>query len=144
MAGSLGRPPVDLAADVTADDRSYPRAIRPICPVPRGQRESYAAGAPTVKSAGFGVDHIVTRAWRVATCQSDTVLRAFRPLAEDALLSMLFPLWQLVIAVVVLIVMTIAVWRLARRGRSRMTTAVVVTAVVVVGINALAVLLSDL
>jgi peptidoglycan/LPS O-acetylase OafA/YrhL len=87
------------------------------------------------------VDHIVTRAWRGAACQSGTVLRSPRPLAEDALLSMLVPLWQLVIAVVLLIVMAVAVWRLARRGRSRMTTAVVIAAIAVIGVNALALLL---
>ena len=49
-------------------------------------------------------------------------------LAEDALLGLLLPFWQLVIGAVVLAVLLLSVRRLARRGPSRMTTALLITA----------------
>ncbi|WP_203719013.1 hypothetical protein [Asanoa siamensis] len=54
--------------------------------------------------------------------------------AEDALLGMLFPFWQLVIGLCVLLALGAAAYRLAARGPSRMTTALVVTGGAVVGI----------
>ncbi|GIF53846.1 hypothetical protein DFJ67_2576 [Asanoa ferruginea] len=58
-----------------------------------------------------------------------------RPLlAEDALLGMLFPFWQLVIGLLVVLALGAAAYRLAVRGPSRMTTALLVTGGAVVGI----------
>ncbi|GAB3943630.1 hypothetical protein [Micromonospora vulcania] len=61
--------------------------------------------------------------------------------AEEALLGLLLPIWQLVIGAFVLLVLVLSVGRLARRGRSRMTTALLVTAAVIVGFTAVGVLL---
>ena len=55
-------------------------------------------------------------------------------LADDALLGMLFPFWQLVIGLCVLLAVGAAAYRLASRGPSRMTTALLVTGTAVVGI----------
>jgi hypothetical protein len=55
-------------------------------------------------------------------------------LAEDALLGMLLPFWQLVIGVCVVLAVGAAAYRLAARGPSRMTTALLVTGGAVVGI----------
>jgi hypothetical protein len=62
-------------------------------------------------------------------------------LAEEALLGLLLPFWQLVIGVVVLAVFLVSIGRLARRGRSRMTTALLVTAAAIAGLTMLSVLL---
>ncbi|MEU0551002.1 hypothetical protein [Micromonospora sp. NPDC005979] len=61
--------------------------------------------------------------------------------AEEALLGILLPFWQLVIGAVVLVVLFFSVGRLARRGRSRMTTALLVTAAVIAGLATIGVLL---
>lgn len=60
--------------------------------------------------------------------------------AEDALLGLLLPFWQLVIGAVVLAVLLLSVRRLARRGPSRMTTALLITAAAIAGIAALGLL----
>ncbi|MFC0098193.1 hypothetical protein ACFFKH_11705 [Micromonospora marina] len=60
--------------------------------------------------------------------------------AEDALLGLLLPFWQLVIGAVVLAVLLLSVRRLARRGPSRMTTALLITAGAIAGIAALGLL----
>ncbi|SCF06283.1 hypothetical protein [Micromonospora mirobrigensis] len=62
-------------------------------------------------------------------------------LAEDALLGLLLPFWQLVIGGFVLVVLVLSVGRLARRGRSRMTTALLVTAAAIAGFTLMGVLL---
>ncbi|WP_320069295.1 hypothetical protein [Micromonospora sp. RTGN7] len=62
-------------------------------------------------------------------------------LAEEALLGLLLPFWQLVIGAVVLVVILVSVGRLARRGRSRMTTALLVTAAAIAGLTVIGVLL---
>ncbi|MCX4470570.1 hypothetical protein C5N14_24105 [Micromonospora sp. MW-13] len=62
-------------------------------------------------------------------------------LAEEALLGLLMPFWQLVIGAVVLVVILVSVGRLARRGRSRMTTALLVTAAAIAGLTVIGVLL---
>ncbi|MFC0006764.1 hypothetical protein [Micromonospora siamensis] len=62
-------------------------------------------------------------------------------LAEDALLGLLLPFWQLVIGGFVLVVLVLSVGRLARRGRSRMTTALLVTAAAIAGFTLVGVLL---
>lgn len=64
-----------------------------------------------------------------------------RLLAEDALLSLLLPFWQLVIGGFVLFVLVVSIGRLARRGRSRMTTGVIVSGAAVVGLSVLGLLL---
>ncbi|MGC4806996.1 hypothetical protein [Micromonospora sp. DT233] len=61
-------------------------------------------------------------------------------LAEEALLGLLMPLWQLVIGAVVLVVILVSVGRLARRGPSRMSTALLVTAAAIAGLAVLGVL----
>jgi predicted permease len=48
-------------------------------------------------------------------------------LAADALLGLLLPFWQIVIGGSVLVAVLVSVRRLARRGPSRMTTALIVT-----------------
>jgi hypothetical protein len=67
---------------------------------------------------------------------------ALRQSATETLLSMLFPFWQLVIGVVVLVVCVAAALQLVRRGRSRMRFAVLVAGAAVVGVNAVALLLA--
>ncbi|MFC4016341.1 hypothetical protein ACFOW4_00005 [Micromonospora sp. GCM10011542] len=62
-------------------------------------------------------------------------------LAEEALLGLLLPIWQLVIGAVVLLVLVLSVGRLARRGPSRMTTALLVTAAAIAGFAVIGVLL---
>lgn len=62
-------------------------------------------------------------------------------LAEEALLGLLFPFWQLVIGAVLLVVLLASVGRLARRGPSRMSTALLVTAAAIAGFAVLGVLL---
>ncbi|MEU8258576.1 hypothetical protein AB0C06_30400 [Micromonospora inaquosa] len=61
--------------------------------------------------------------------------------AEEALLGLIGPFWQVVIGAVVLVVLVLSVGRLARRGRSRMTTALLVTAAAIAGFAVIGVLL---
>lgn len=63
-------------------------------------------------------------------------------LAEDALLGLLLPIWQLVIGVVVLLAVVVSIHRLILRGPSRMTTAMLVSGGVVVGLAVIGTLLS--
>ncbi|MEU1399023.1 hypothetical protein ABZ403_23525 [Micromonospora zamorensis] len=64
-----------------------------------------------------------------------------RVFAEEALLGLLLPFWQVVIGAVVLVVLVLSVGRLARRGKSRMTTALLVTAAAIAGFAVIGVLL---
>lgn len=64
-------------------------------------------------------------------------------LAEEAMLGLLLPFWQLVIAVFVLFAVVASVRRLARRGPSRMTTALLVTAAAIAGLTVIGVLLQE-
>lgn len=48
------------------------------------------------------------------------------PVASDALLDLLAPLWQLVIGLLVLLTVIVSVRRLVRRGPSRMGAALLV------------------
>ncbi|MDP9799924.1 putative membrane protein [Catenuloplanes nepalensis] len=57
--------------------------------------------------------------------------------AADALLGQLFPLWHLVIGAFVLIVLVLSIRRLAARGQTRMTTALLVTGTAIAGLTAL-------
>ncbi|GLI03778.1 hypothetical protein [Phytohabitans aurantiacus] len=65
-----------------------------------------------------------------------------RYLAEDALLGMLFPFWQLVIAAFVVVTLVLSVRRLAQRGRSRMMTGMLISGGVVIGLAVIGTLLS--
>jgi hypothetical protein len=76
----------------------------------------------------------------VETCHSCCVTDQ-PPVASDALLGMLFPIWQLAIGLCLLAVVVLSVRRLAARGPSRMTTALLVTGGAVVGLTVLGVLL---
>ena len=64
-------------------------------------------------------------------------------LAEEALLGLLLPFWQLVIGAFVLFVVLVSVGRLARRGPSRMTTALLITAAAIAGFTVVGVLLES-
>jgi hypothetical protein len=65
-----------------------------------------------------------------------------RYVADDALLSLLAPIWQLLIGVCLLVVCVIAAHRLFMRGPSRMSRAVVLAGGAVVGMLVLGMLLS--
>jgi hypothetical protein len=67
---------------------------------------------------------------------------AMRDVAEDALLGLLFPFWQLVIGVVLLVVTIISAHRLLMRGPSRMGRAIVVAGSAVICVIALGFLIS--
>ncbi|BCJ60740.1 hypothetical protein [Micromonospora endophytica] len=72
----------------------------------------------------------------------DDVSRPASPvLAEDALLGLLLPFWQLIIGAFVLFAVVVSIGRLARRGPSRMSTALLVTAAAIVGFAVIGVLL---
>jgi hypothetical protein len=60
----------------------------------------------------------------------------------DALLDLLFPLWQLVIGAVVAVVFVVASIRLARRAPSRMGAVLLVTGGAIVGVTLLGILAS--
>ncbi|MFV2104502.1 hypothetical protein [Micromonospora sp. LOL_024] len=64
-------------------------------------------------------------------------------LAEDALLGLLLPIWQLIIGAFVLFAVLVSVKRLARRGPSRMSTALLITAAAIAGFALVGVLLQD-
>jgi hypothetical protein len=68
-------------------------------------------------------------------------VRAADVLAEEAVLGLLLPIWHLVIGTLVLLAVVASVRRLARRGRSRMTTALLVTAGTIIGLTVVGVLL---
>ena len=55
----------------------------------------------------------------------------------DALLGMLHPAWQTLIAVALLVVTILGVRRLAARGPARMTTAVLVTGGLIIAVTVL-------
>jgi len=65
-----------------------------------------------------------------------------RVTAEDALLGLLFPIWQAVIAVCLLIVMIVAGHRLMMRGPSRMSRAIVLAGGAIVGVLMVALVFS--
>ncbi|MEV4138107.1 hypothetical protein AB0J72_38775 [Dactylosporangium sp. NPDC049742] len=58
----------------------------------------------------------------------------------DALLDMLFPLWQFVIGIAVALFVVVATYRLAMRGPSRMRAAMLVTGAAIVGITVVGIL----
>jgi hypothetical protein len=62
--------------------------------------------------------------------------------ADDPLLGLLLPFWQLVLGLATLGFVVFTAARLARRGRSRMNTAIMVTGAAVIGLMILGVLTS--
>lgn len=63
-------------------------------------------------------------------------------IAADALLGLLLPFWQLVLGAVIIVFVVGASVRLARRGRSRMNTAIIITGAALVGLVVIGVLAS--
>lgn len=63
-------------------------------------------------------------------------------IAADALLGLLLPFWQLVLGAVIIVFVVGASARLARRGRSRMNTAIIVTGAALLGLVVIGVLAS--
>jgi hypothetical protein len=57
-----------------------------------------------------------------------------RPLAADALLDLLMPLWQVVIGVLVLVTLVVAGRRIVMRGPSRMGGAMLLAGGAVIGL----------
>jgi hypothetical protein len=57
-----------------------------------------------------------------------------RPLAADALLDLLMPLWQVVIGVLVLVTLVVAGYRILMRGPSRMGGAMLLAGGAVIGV----------
>jgi hypothetical protein len=64
--------------------------------------------------------------------------------AADALLGLLLPFWQLVIGGFVLVAVAASIYRLAQRGPSRMSMALLLTGGAVVCITVIGMLLQDL
>jgi hypothetical protein len=62
------------------------------------------------------------------------------PARADALMDLLFPLWQFVIGATVAVAVVVVALKLARRGRSRMRTAMVVTGATIIGLALLGIL----
>jgi hypothetical protein len=65
------------------------------------------------------------------------------PLGADALLGLLFPIWQLVIAGCVVAAVVVSAQRLRSRGPSRMATALVVTGTAIMCLTVLGLLLAQ-
>jgi hypothetical protein len=63
--------------------------------------------------------------------------------AQDALLNLLLPLWQVAIGLCVLAAVVVVAVRLAQRGPSRITTALLVTGTAVLAICAVGFFLSS-
>lgn len=64
--------------------------------------------------------------------------------AQDALLNLLLPAWQVAIGLCVVAAVVVVGFRLLRRGPSRVTTALVLTGGAVLGICAVGILLERL
>jgi hypothetical protein len=64
-------------------------------------------------------------------------------MSQDALLGLLFPVWQLLIGACVLVTVVLCGWRLLRRGPSRMTRALIVTGGAALGLATLGLLLAS-
>lgn len=82
--------------------------------------------------------------YRAATCHSGSMPEpTVKVHAEDALLGLLLPLWQVIIGILVVVAVVASVYRLARRGPSRMTTGMLVTGGAIVGIAVIGILSQD-
>lgn len=62
---------------------------------------------------------------------------------QDALLNLLYPMWQVVIGVFVLVALLVSTHRLLGRGPSRMSRALVVTGSAAVAVAVLGILLAS-
>ena len=62
------------------------------------------------------------------------------PARADALMDLLNPLWQFVIGATVAVAVVAIALKLARRGRSRMRTAMVVTGATIIGLALIGIL----
>jgi hypothetical protein len=62
---------------------------------------------------------------------------------QDALLNLLYPMWQVVIGAFVLVVLLVSTHRLLGRGPSRMSRALVVTGSAAVAVAVLGILLAS-
>lgn len=67
-----------------------------------------------------------------------------RILAQETLLSLLLPVWQATVGACVLLALILSVRVFVRRGRSRMTTALLLTGGAVIGLVAIGILLQSL
>ncbi len=99
------------------------------------------AAGPDRQTAGLGPDH--RGLIRARVFGMDVSRFPAETLAEEALLGLLLPFWQLVIGAFVLAVVLASVGRLVRRGPSRMTTALLVTALAIAGFTVVGVLLES-
>jgi hypothetical protein len=63
-------------------------------------------------------------------------------MSQDALLGLLFPVWQLAIGGCVLVVLVVSMGRLIRRGPSRMGRALIVTGGAAIAVAVLGLLLA--
>lgn len=114
-ATSRGDPPVALSFNnihEAATARKSPRASLASPPVPAGQR-----------LIGAALPHI---SW-----QSERV-----PATSDALLNLLHPAWQALIAGCLFLVTVLGLGRLAARGPTRMNNAVLVTGALIIAVTA--------
>ncbi len=96
-------------------------------------------GLVTVKLTGVEQHHICplhTRAY-------DRRTRLNVGMGHDVFAGLLAPAWQVAIAILVLVVTVLAGRTLARRGRSRMNRAMVVTGATVIGLVTVMVLLTN-
>jgi hypothetical protein len=64
------------------------------------------------------------------------------PQAIDAISALLLPFWQLVIGAVVVVAVVVSIHRLAKRGRSRMTNAMLVLGGAIISLAVIGVLTS--
>lgn len=64
------------------------------------------------------------------------------PQAIDAISALLLPFWQLVIGAVVVVAVVVSIHRFARRGRSRMTNAMLVLGGAIISLAVIGVLTS--
>ena len=65
-----------------------------------------------------------------------------RHVADDGLTSLLFPFWQLVIALCLVVVTIVSAHRLLMRGPSRMSRAIVLAGGAIIGVVVIGMLLS--
>jgi hypothetical protein len=101
-------------------------------------------GLPQVlPPAGFAqLNGLMSVAYPGSAVSADQNHSATPGMPEDGLLATLAPVWHVVIGGCVLVVLVAASARLARRGRSRMTTALLVTGAAAVGLAVIGVLTS--